>query len=211
MSRLTELFKTIGTTLHLGELTKPLWEAAIAQVDALEVRVKAIEGALTTSIQGLDPALVSKLQEDWARWQAADKALTLALARAADADAKARAARDAQAAGVNSAGIAQAAAHAAADQTSTSAGALQSAQAETSSGAVASNAVPSPAAQPEAAVAGGPAKDPHAPLIDVAQHKAPIAGVPEPTAAERAGHAPIIEGVVHAGNLTAIGTATSST
>lgn len=83
--------------------------------------------------------------------------------------------------------------------------------AATTSGAAASNAVPSPAAQPEAAVAGVQTKDPHAPLIDAAQHEPLTAKVPEPTAAERAGHAPILEGVPKAGELTAIGTATSST
>lgn len=48
MSKLTELFKTIGNTLHLGELTKPLWETTIATVDSHEERLAKLEGSSHT-------------------------------------------------------------------------------------------------------------------------------------------------------------------
>lgn len=64
MSKLTELFKSISTTLHLPELTKPLWEAVIAQLDDLQQRLAIVEKGTN-----LPPELVAQLVADWERYQ----------------------------------------------------------------------------------------------------------------------------------------------
>ena len=62
MSKLTELWKSISTTLHLPELTKPLWEQTIKQVDDHEERLAKLE---TTSTSGLPADLVDRMKKDW--------------------------------------------------------------------------------------------------------------------------------------------------
>jgi len=67
MSKLTELWKSISTTLHLPELTKPLWEQTIKQVDSLEERVTKLEGG---TIAALPDGLIAQLKADWEKYQA---------------------------------------------------------------------------------------------------------------------------------------------
>ena len=67
MSKLTELWKSISTTLHLPELTKPLWEQTIKQVDSLEERVAKLEGG---TIAALPDGLIAQLKADWEKYQA---------------------------------------------------------------------------------------------------------------------------------------------
>ena len=62
MSKLTELWKSISTTLHLPELAKPLWEQIIKQVDDHEERLAKLE---TTSTSGLPADLVDRMKKDW--------------------------------------------------------------------------------------------------------------------------------------------------
>ena len=66
MSKLTELWKSISTTLHLPELTKPLWEQTIKQVDSLEERVAKLEGG---TIAALPDGLIAQLKADWEKYQ----------------------------------------------------------------------------------------------------------------------------------------------
>jgi len=165
MSKLTELFKTIGTHLHLPELTKPLWETTIAAVDDHETRLAKLEGSSPAS---LAPGLIRQLTVDWEMYE--QNVARRRQQDAVDAEERAKAAADAAAA-IDAQVKAQAEADALAAATA----------AGNPSGAAASNAVPSPAALPEAAVAGD--HEPTAlelgaavraagepPLIDLAAH-----------------------------------------
>ena len=62
MSKLTELWKSISTTLHLPELTKPLWEQTIKQVDDHEARLVKLEA---TPAAALPAELLAQLNQDW--------------------------------------------------------------------------------------------------------------------------------------------------
>lgn len=133
MSKLSDLFKTISTNLHLGELTRPLWENVIYGIDDHETRLQKLE---KTSPAALPEALIKKLTVD--RELYVQEQARRAQQEAVDAEAEASAAAlaiEAQTAADFKAAVAAAA---------------------NPSGAVASNAVPTPAAQPEAAVAGDP-------------------------------------------------------
>lgn len=105
MSKLTELWKSISTTLHLPELTKPLWEQTIKQVDDHEARLVKLEA---TPAAALPAELLAQLNQDWqdhvartARINADDAALkaeqeaaVAAIAKAAEEAAAATAAAD---------------------------------------------------------------------------------------------------------------------
>jgi peptidoglycan hydrolase CwlO-like protein len=70
MSKLNELWKSIGDQLHMPQLTKPMWEEVMAQLDALNARVADLEKLVANSASSLDPALIAELSRDWSEHQA---------------------------------------------------------------------------------------------------------------------------------------------